>query len=947
MTEYRIARLGVLLLLLTCLAPGDGATAEAADAPPDYGKQVAPILKTYCAGCHNADDREGKLSLETFADLQKGGEHGPALVPGQAASSRLMRMLTGETSPRMPPQDNAAPSPVEIAILKEWIEAGAKGPEGAEPDRRALLTRKIMPRHQRVKGITALAASPDAQTIAVARFETVELLSAGDDQVLRTLSGFPGKVNAVHFSADGRQLVTASGITGLYGQAVLWNVGTGQPIREFNAHRDTMFDAELSPDGKLLATCSYDKKIIVWDAASGQKLRTLEGHNDAVYDLAFSPDGNNLASASGDETVKVWDVASGRRLDTLGQPQAEQYVVTFSPDGRYLLAGGADNRIRVWQFVSKVDQQINPLVYARFAHEGAVIGLAFSGDGKTLVSTAEDRTLKLWDTTDYSQVSSFDLQSDAVTGLAWRSAKPRLLVGRLDGTHQRYSLPALPSQKVAEAATRVAIQPGQSMPDKPQRSDEIEPNDNANTATPVNLPALVQGVIHPTTAGQLRDNDLFRFQSKAGQEWVVEVNAARQKSPLDSRVEILDDQGKPIERLLLQAVRDSYFTFRGQDSSTSDGFRLHNWEEMELNEYLYASGEVVKLWHYPRGPDSGFMLYPGRGTRFTFFDTTPASHPLQEPCYIVEPHPPGTKLLPNGLPVFPLYYENDDDSERELGTDSRLLFTAPEDGNYLVRIGDARGFAGPDFKYDLTIRPRHQNFKVTLAGENPTVNAGSGKEFTLNLDRIDGFVGEVRVEILDLPAGFHAASPILIEAGQNQALGTIFADTDAPHPTEDNAKSSRIKATATINGATVEQQVGSLGEIKLAEKPKLLVRILTSDGAVESVGSLDHPVELTIAPGETITARVLVERNGFDGRVSFGNADAGRNLPHGVYVDNIGLNGLLIVEGQNERTFFLTAAKWVPETTRAFHLLARVEGNQATLPVILHVRRPNQVAGQQ
>ena len=103
--------------------------------------------------------------------------------------------------------------------------------------------------------------------------------------------------------------------------------------------------------------------------------------------------------------------------------------------------------------------------------------------------------------------------------------------------------------------------------------------------------------------------------------------------------------------------------------------------------------------------------------------------------------------------------------------------------------------------------------------------------------------------------------------------------------------------------------------------------------------SPDRPFELTIAPGETITARVIVERNGFKGRVDFGKDDSGRNLPHGVYVDNIGLNGLMIVEGQTERDFFITAAKWVPETTRLFHLRATAEKGQTSWPLLLHVRK--------
>jgi hypothetical protein len=101
------------------------------------------------------------------------------------------------------------------------------------------------------------------------------------------------------------------------------------------------------------------------------------------------------------------------------------------------------------------------------------------------------------------------------------------------------------------------------------------------------------------------------------------------------------------------------------------------------------------------------------------------------------------------------------------------------------------------------------------------------------------------------------------------------------------------------------------------------------------------PGELVIAPGQTITAVLRVERHGFDGRVQFNP----QNLPHGVIVDNIGLNGVLIPEGQVERTIFLSAARWVPETTRPFYFEAKEEGEQSTRPLVLHVRRSGAVAG--
>ena len=931
---HRTKRLFPALLLTISLS----FDAIGAETPvPDYVKDIAPILNKYCAGCHNADEREGKLSLESFVELQKGGEHGAAIVPGQAASSRLIRVLVGDAEPKMPPKDNEAPTEAEIAMLKTWVDSGANGPDGIEPPR-VLVTPKL-PAAKGDGAITAIAMSPLGTLLAVAEFGRVELRGIGGP--VMTLSDLPGKVNAVHFSADGLRLVTASGVTGLNGVASIWNVADGKLLREFKGHRDILYDAELSPDGRLLATCSYDRSVILWDAETGEPLRTLEGHNDAIYDLAFSPDGSVLATASGDETAKLWLVATGERLDTLHQPQAEQYVVAFSPDGEYVLAGGADNRIRVWKFESKRERVINPLVYARFAHDGAIVGLAFSRDGRTLISTAEDRTMKSWETRSYTEMHLYERQPDEATGLAVAPFENLLLVGRADGTLGRYEIVTGSSQSAASGEQVAAAGPMKT--GEMSEAKDVEPNDTPAEATQIGAPAKISGGIHANRDGQTIDADLYRFTAKAGEEWMIEVNAARQKSPLDSKVEVLDVEGKPIQRVLLQAVRDSYFTFRGKDSNTSDDYRVHNWQEMELNQFLYADGEVVKLWHYPRGPDSGYQVYPGRGNRFTYFDTTPMSHALQAPCYIVEPHPPGTELIPNGLPVFPLYYENDDESRRTFGSDSLLSFTAPRDGEYLVRITDARSFSGADYKYDLLVRPRMPSFNVTLGGANPTVNAGSGKEFTVSVDRIDGFEGEIRVDVEGVPPGFHVTTPVIIEEGQTQALGTINALLDAPQPTPENAKATKVTSTAMIRGQEVTKDVNNLGEIKLAEKPKILLTLVAAnDESAEPTP--DAPLELSVAPGETITARVRVERNGFDGGVGIGKADAGRNMPHGVYVDNIGLNGLLIVEGQDERTFFITASKTATETTRMFHLRADAEGNQTSWPVILHVRRRDALA---
>src|SRR3954465_5782032 len=88
---------------------------------PDFSKDVAPILTKYCTGCHNDTDREGKLSLQSYESLLKGGAKGGVATAGQPELSRWIAVLTGEVKPAMPPEGEEAPKPAEVEVLKNWI----------------------------------------------------------------------------------------------------------------------------------------------------------------------------------------------------------------------------------------------------------------------------------------------------------------------------------------------------------------------------------------------------------------------------------------------------------------------------------------------------------------------------------------------------------------------------------------------------------------------------------------------------------------------------------------------------------------------------------------------------------------------------------------------------------------------------------------------------------
>jgi len=238
----------------------------------------------------------------------------------------------------------------------------------------------------------------------------------------------------------------------------------------------------------------------------------------------------------------------------------------------------------------------------------------------------------------------------------------------------------------------------------------------------------------------------------------------------------------------------------------------------------------------------------------------------------------------------------------------------------------------------LMVREANPDFTVTLAPVNLTVNPGTGKEFTVTANRIDGFDGDIRVETSDVPPGFKVLSPLVIQAGHLLAKGTINASTDAEAPSEAQIKAIKMTAHALIGGKPVMRDVTNFTEIKLGQKPKLFVALEPYDeqstNFVERSVS-DKPLEITIAPGQSIPAWLKIRRAGHDDLVTF-NVES---LPHGVIVDNIGLNGVLIPKGKDTRQIFLTAAKWVPETDRLCFAKATQADAPTSLPVLLHVRK--------
>jgi WD40 repeat protein len=227
-----------------------------------------------------------------------------------------------------------------------------------------------------VAAVTASAFSPDGQTFATgacghgtdkAACDQGEILLwqlEGGEPV--RLVGHGGVIYAVAFSPDGRLLASAGcgavdvGGFCLHGEAILWDVATGQPLGEpLLAGTRELFAVAFSPNGRLLATGSVDSRVMLWNTATHEQVgQSLLGHPGEVTGLAFSPDGTILASSGfgalrGSQydpgPVILWDVASGQPIGTplLGHRQ-NVWAVDISPDGQWLVSGSGDRTVAVW-----------------------------------------------------------------------------------------------------------------------------------------------------------------------------------------------------------------------------------------------------------------------------------------------------------------------------------------------------------------------------------------------------------------------------------------------------------------------------------------------------------------------------------------------------------------------------------------------------------------------
>ncbi len=464
--------------------------------------------------------------------------------------------------------------------------------------------------------------------------------------------------------------------------------------------------------------------------------------------------------------------------------------------------------------------------------------------------------------------------------------------------------------------------------------NEQEPNDTAAQAQVISLPITINGQID--SGGKKSgtpDEDYFRFHARKSERLSIDVVAARLGSPLDSVIEVLDAQGNAIPRATIRCLNETTTTLSDRDSRTT-GIRLVSTASLHEEDYVMVGDELNRVDFIPDQPDADTILKGMGEVRIAYLGTSPDVHAVNTPVYKAQILPPDADFPSNGLPVFHLDWRNDDGGPG-YGADSKLDFVAPADGDYFLHLKDVRAMDGPEFAYRLTMRDEAPDFQLRAEPDNPNIPRGGSVPVTVSVDSIRGFDGPIDIAVNGLPKGV-SASPATIPPGQISTILVLSAAPDAPLDTQ--PAPIKFVGHAVVNGHDFMREANKKED---ADQSLQLASISPSPDVIVTT----EAKEVALEPGKEVTVTLHIERrNGFKGRIPC----SVENLPPGVRVVNVGLNGVLVTEAQSSRTFTLKAEDWAKPVSQPIYVVGQVESNSPTMhasePLLLKVGPNNQTA---
>lgn len=290
--------------------------------------------------------------------------------------------------------------------------------------------------------IETVAISPDERHFVTGGWDGVIRIWETDTGELQSMISTEGQyVFAAAFSPDGRYLAVGTNHSPDYLQ--VFDIQTGQPadIPPLGGHGDAVLSVVFSHDGNRLLTGSYDNTARLWDLESGEST-VFRGHDWWVWSARFSPDEQNILTTSQDGSALVWSVETAQPQTPFLEHGGPVFGGAFAPDGTSVVTAGYDGRILLWDpdqlrpfdFAVLTSDRTNPPppYEALLGHTAAVRTVHFSEDGRLLLSSGNDNTVRIWDVVERSLLKTLRGHGGRVPACAFAPESRRILSGSHD-----------------------------------------------------------------------------------------------------------------------------------------------------------------------------------------------------------------------------------------------------------------------------------------------------------------------------------------------------------------------------------------------------------------------------------------------------------------------------------------------------------------------------------
>lgn len=422
--------------VLAAAIVASGWSVHAADKPVSFYKDIVPVFKRSCNGCHHPGKLKGELDLTSFANFKKGGKHGPGFVAGKPKDSLVMDEITGE-EPSMPKEGDPL-SKAEIALIEKWILEGAKDDTPADAGSFKLTA---APTYPAPPVISALAFDPAGKILAVSGYHEVLLHDLDASNVVARLVGESPRIESLAWSPDGRRLAVAGSAPARFGEVQIWDAGATNTVlglaKSYKVALDSIYGISWSPEGTRLAFGGADKSVRVIAVADGKELLKFDNHSDWVFATAWATNGDRLLSGSRDRAIKLIDAKSSQFIDDINKLLEGVLCFARHPTADIVAYGGETGGSRTYK-ISDNQGRTAANNDSNFLKEfermpGPVQAIAYAPDGKTICVGSTGGEARIFNTEDKKRVATLKGHDGAIFAIAYRPGTNQVVTGGYDG----------------------------------------------------------------------------------------------------------------------------------------------------------------------------------------------------------------------------------------------------------------------------------------------------------------------------------------------------------------------------------------------------------------------------------------------------------------------------------------------------------------------------------